>query len=96
MRSILVDHARTKGRAKRGGDAVRVTLEDGVMIGGGQLDGPLELDQALSRLAELDQRKADIVELHTFGGLTFKEIADLLKISESTARGDMRFAKAWL
>lgn len=95
MRSILVDHARSKGRAKRGGDAVRVTLDEGVALGG-PLDGLLEIDQALTRLAGIDARKADIVELHTFGGLTYAEIASVLKISESTARADMRFAKAWL
>jgi len=95
MRSILVDHARTKGRVKRGGDAVRVTLDEGVAIGG-PLDGLIEIYQALTRLAEIDARKADIVELHTFGGLTYAEIAGVLKISESTVRADMRFSKAWL
>jgi RNA polymerase sigma factor (TIGR02999 family) len=96
MRSILVDHARTKGRAKRGGDAARVTLDEGVLVGGNRLEGMLEIDQALTRLAELDPRKAEIVELHIFGGLTYGEIADLLDVSESTARADMRFSKAWL
>ena len=96
MRSVLVDHARTRGRAKRGGDAVRVTLDEGVRVGPGGLDGLLELDRALSRLAEIDARKADVVELHTFGGLTFAEIAGVLNVSESTARADMRFARAWL
>jgi RNA polymerase sigma factor (TIGR02999 family) len=95
MRSILVDHARTKGRIKRGGDAVRVTLDEGVAIGD-PLDGMVELDQVLTRLAEIDSRKADIVELHTFGGLTYREIAGVLEVSESTVRTDMRFAKAWL
>jgi len=96
MRSILVDHARSKGRAKRGGDAARVTLDEGVLVGGDSLDGMLEIDQALTRLAERDRRKADIVELHSFGGLTYGEIAGVLKVSESTVRADMRFAKAWL
>lgn len=96
MRSILVDHARTKGRAKRGGDAARVTLDEGLLVGDGQLDGLLEIDRALGKLAELDERKADIVELHTFGGLTYAEIAGVLKVSESTVRADMRFARAWL
>ncbi len=95
MRSILVDHARTKGRVKRGGDAVRVTLDEGIAIGG-PLDGLIEIDQALTRLAKIDARKADIVELHTFGGLTYGEIAGVLKVSESTVRADMRFSKAWL
>ena len=96
MRSVLVDHARTRGRAKRGGDAVRVTLDEGVRVGSDGLDGLLEVDRALSRLADIDPRKADVVELHTFGGLTFAEIGDVLEVSESTARADMRFARAWL
>ena len=96
MRSILVDHARAKGRAKRGAGAARVTLDEGVAIGGGDLDGMLEIDRALERLAGLDRRKADIVELHVFGGLTYDEIAGVLKVSASTARADMRFAKSWL
>lgn len=96
MRSILVDHARARGRAKRGGDAARVTLDEGVLVGGDRLEGLLEIDRALERLAEHDPRKADVVELHTFGGLTHGEIAEVLKVSESTVRADMRFARAWL
>ena len=84
-----------KGRAKRGGDALRVTLDEGVSVGG-PLDGLLEIDAALSKLAEIDPRKADIIELSTFGGLTHAEIAAVLKVSESTVRADLRFAKAWL
>jgi RNA polymerase sigma factor (TIGR02999 family) len=97
MRSVLVDHARGKGRAKRGGGAARVTLEEGLVIGGdGDLERMLELDRALTRLAERHGRKADVVELHYFGGLTQQEIAGVLNVSESTIRSDLRFARAWL
>jgi RNA polymerase sigma factor (TIGR02999 family) len=96
MRSILVDHARSRGRSKRGGEAARVTLDEGVAMSGESLDGMLDIDRALLRLADLDQRKADIVELHTFGGLTYGEIAGVLGVSESTVRADMRFARTWL
>jgi len=96
MRSVLVDHARAKGRAKRGGNAGRVTLDEGVVLDPGALDGLLEIDLALTRLATLDARKADIVELHAFGGLTYSEIAAVLQVSVSTVRADMRFSRAWL
>jgi RNA polymerase sigma factor (TIGR02999 family) len=97
MRSVLVDHARGKGRAKRGGGAVRVTLDDAFVVGeDGELDRMLELDGALTRLANEHARKADVVELHYFGGLTQPEMAQVLKVSESTIRSDLRFARAWL
>ena len=96
MRSVLVDHARGKGRVKRGGDRIRVTLDEGARLDADGLDAMLEIDRALSRLAEIDRRKADIVELSTFGGLTYAEIGEVLKLSESTVRADMRFARAWL
>jgi len=95
MRSILIDHARAKSRGKRGNDAIRVTLADDIAISGPP-DALLDIDRALSRLAEIDARKATIVELRAFGGLTYGDIATVLGISESTVRADMRFAKAWL
>jgi RNA polymerase sigma factor (TIGR02999 family) len=98
MRSVLVDHARSKGRVKRGGERLRVTLSEQLAVAGAP-DAPddvLALDGALTRLAEIDPRKAEIVELHAFGGLTYGEIAKNLGISDSTVRADMRFARAWL
>ncbi len=96
MRRILVDHARGKRRDKRGGGADRVTLHDHSL----QAEQPsldvLALDEALTRLAEFDERKAQAVELHFFGGLTYAETARALEISEATVDRELRFAKAWL
>ena len=96
MRSILVDHARGKARAKRGAGAVKVSLDEVMMIGDADQHDLVVLDQALEQLAELDGRKAEIVELRYFGGLTLVEIAGLLGVSEPTVRRDLRLARAWL
>ena len=101
MRHILVDHARVHGRVKRGGGAVKVELEKAelekaTMISAAPPAYLLELDQALQRLASHDERKARIVELHHFGGLTYPEIAELLEISTNTVERDIRMARAWL
>jgi RNA polymerase sigma-70 factor (ECF subfamily) len=98
MRRLLVDHARQRGRRKRGGGAQRITL-------GGLADraGPdlgleelVALDRALKKLAELDEREARGVELRYFAGLTTEEIANVLGVSERTVRNDWAFARAWL
>jgi RNA polymerase sigma factor (TIGR02999 family) len=96
MRSILVDHARSKGREKRGGDWQRVSLSaDPSGSDGDEL--PVEaIDTALKRLADLDERKARLVELRFFGGLTLEEAADVLGLARSTAAEDWRMARAWL
>jgi RNA polymerase sigma factor (TIGR02999 family) len=96
MRSILIDHARARGRQKRGANAARVTLMDESDPQAQGLEGVMAVDEALRRLAQRDQRKADIVELKVFGGLTYDEIADTLGLSNSTVRAEMRFARAWL
>lgn len=96
MRSILIDHARARGRHKRGANAARVTLTDGIAPQTDGLDGVMAVDEALQKLAQKDQRKADVVELKVFGGLTFDEIAETLGLSNSTVRAEMRFARAWL
>ncbi len=96
MRSILIDHARARGREKRGGHAARVTLVDELTPTGEDLDSLIDIDQSLQELASRDQRKADIVELRLFGGLTFDEIAETLGLSNATVRSEMRFARAWL
>ena len=95
MRRVLVDHARGKQATKRGGALERVTLEAGLIAGEAELD-TLELDAALSKLAEVDERRARVVELRYFGGLTNREVGEHLGISETTVEADWRFAKAWL
>lgn len=96
MRRILVDHARTKAREKRGGGRERVTLDEAVAFSPRQDEDVLALDQALTRLSERHPRQARIVELRFFGGLQLEEVAELLGVSRRTVAGDWRLAKAWL
>ncbi len=95
MRSILVDHARARGAAKRGGGAHAVTLSNLEDTDGQELD-VLDLDDALERLAELDPRKGSLVELRYFAGLSIEEAAESLGISPATAKREWRLARAWL
>jgi len=101
MRSILVDHARAGRRAKRGGGALAITLEEAGIaahaVGGDQSAVDLlALDEALERLAQRDPRKSQLVELRYFGGLGLEEAAALLGISPATAKRDWVTARAWL
>jgi RNA polymerase sigma-70 factor (ECF subfamily) len=96
MRNVLVDHARARGRVKRGSDPPRVTLDESIVLSAEPDPGLLDLDAALTRFAAQDPRKARTVEMHFFGGLTHEEIAEMLGVSPSTVRGDLRLAKAWL
>lgn len=96
MRRILIDHAKSKYRDKRGAGAIHVSLENALQVAAEPADGLLELDDALTRLAALDERKAQLVELHYFGGLHYDEMAAALAISPATVDRDLRFAKAWL
>jgi RNA polymerase sigma-70 factor (ECF subfamily) len=96
MRQILVDHARARQAKKRGGGARAVTLDEASAYAQGRPEDLLALDRALSKLAALDERKARIVELRYFGGLTPPETADLLGISISSVSRDLRSAEAWL
>ncbi len=96
MRRILVDHARGKAREKRGGGAAVVTLSEDVVADDEPGEDLLALDEAIGRLAELSERKAKVVELHYFGGLTYPETAAALDVSEATVDRDLRMAKAWL
>lgn len=96
MRHILVDHARTKGRVKRGGGRRAVGLdEQWVGCEGTNLE-LLALDEALQQLAAIDSRKGQVVELRYFGGLTFKELAEHLGVSVATVERDWDLAKTWL
>lgn len=96
MRRILVDHAKARGRVKRGRGADRITLDESVAVAPEPPADLLALDEALERLAALDERKARVIELHFFGGLTQEEAAEALGVSAATVERDLRFAKAWL
>jgi RNA polymerase sigma-70 factor, ECF subfamily len=96
MRRILVNHARDRHAAKRGGHAQRVPLSDVDIVSTPQDIDIVNLDHALERLGGLDARKARIVELKFFGGLTTAEIAEVLRISPATVERDWAFARAWL
>jgi len=96
MRRILIDHAKTKHRVKRGGDAVKVELDENANFTHERASELLALDDALQELANLDQRKSQIVELRYFGGLTVEETAQVLGISDKTVMRDWSLAKAWL
>lgn len=96
MRRILVDHARTQGRAKRGGKAVHVDLEDVAVIAPEKSEELIALDEALERLSKFDERKSRIVEMRFFGGLSEKEVAEVLGVEPVTVAYHWRLAKAWL
>jgi RNA polymerase sigma-70 factor (ECF subfamily) len=99
MRQILVQRARRRNAAKRGGDPERITLDEQLLPaeGGGPGDiNVLELDAALERLAALDERQAKVVELRYFGGLTVEETAAALDISPATVKRHWTLARAWL
>ena len=96
MRRILVNYARKRRAAKRGGNEVAVTLHDGEVGQVARADDLLALDEALDRLAQLDARSARVVEMWFFGGLEQTEIAQALGVSEKTVRRDWQSAKAWL
>jgi len=96
MHHILVDHARARKAAKRGGIQHQVTLSEGLVSEQDKSVEVLALDEALEKLAKLDERQARVVELHSFGGLTFSEIAHVLDTSERTAKRDWEMARAWL
>ena len=96
IRRLLVDHARRFRYAKRGGDQVRVPLEETLLGTRARGVEVLALDDALASLAKRDPRKARVVELRFFGGLSVEETAELLRISPETVLRDWRMAKAWL
>jgi RNA polymerase sigma factor (TIGR02999 family) len=96
MRRILVDHARKRKYAKRGGDAQKITLDEAMVVSRQPGHDLVALDQALEELAALDPRKGKVVELKFFGGLTSEETAQVLGVSPLTVKRDWKMAKAWL
>jgi len=96
MRRILIENARRKKSHKRGGQRQRVDLQDEDLAIEGPSEDILALDEALTALAEMDPVKADLVKLRYFAGLTLDEAARALDLSESTAKRNWRFTRAWL
>ena len=96
MRQILVDHARAKCAAKRGGTDVCVEFKDALDYSGEKAADLVALDDALKQLAAFDERKARALELRYFGGLSMEELTEVLGISVATVRREMRYAEAWL
>jgi RNA polymerase sigma-70 factor, ECF subfamily len=96
MRSILIDHARGSGRQKRGGEMQRVDFENAMLVTPDAGSRILEIEESLRRLEAVDARKARLVELIYFGGLTYEETAAVLEVSEATVHRDLKMARAWL
>ena len=96
MRRILVDFARSRHYAKRGGEAEQVSLAEASMVAQGRSTALVALDDALQALAALDPRQSQVVELRFFGGLSLEETAEVLKVSPATVRRDWSLAQAWL
>jgi len=96
MRRVLIDHAKASHREKRGSHIPKVSLDEAVVASEGAAASLLELDEAMHRLAKLDARKSDLIELHYFGGLTYEESATVLGISPATVHRELKLAKAWL
>jgi RNA polymerase sigma-70 factor (ECF subfamily) len=96
MRRILLDRARRKAAGKRGGKAQRLELDKSIDVAQVQAREVLALDDALNALAEVDPRKARIVELRFFGGLSVKETAEVVQVSSDTVMRDWKLARAWL
>jgi RNA polymerase sigma-70 factor (ECF subfamily) len=97
MRQILVDHARTRHAAKRGGDQQKISLDDAPQVfDQTNAAGLLALDDALTKLAAFDERRSRILEMRCFGGMSVEETAQALGISEATIKREMRLAQAWI
>ena len=96
MRRILVDYARAHQAAKRGGPVPKLSLDEALAIPEKRVGDLLELDEALARLASIDSRQVEIIELRFFGGLSVEETAEVLDISPATVKREWTTAKAWL
>jgi RNA polymerase sigma factor (TIGR02999 family) len=96
MRRILVDYARSRNFAKRGGGAVKLSLEEGLFVSNERSEQVVAVHEALEGLAKIDPRQAQIVELKFFGGLSNEETGEVLAVSPGTIARDWTMAKAWL
>ena len=96
MRRILMNYARDRRRMKRGGGAIQVSLSETDVVSVTKVSELLALDEALERLAAIDERKAKVVEFRYFGGLSVEETAEVLDVSSITVTRDWNMAKAWL
>ncbi len=96
MRRILVDEARKRNSAKRGGGTIQISLVEATNVSQEQAANVVALDDALKGLAAIDSRQSEIVELRFFGGLSIEETAEVLKLSPGTVMRDWTFARAWL
>jgi RNA polymerase sigma factor (TIGR02999 family) len=96
MRRLLVDHAKAHRREKRGGTPVQVSLDEVLLISPQASAQVQDLDEAISRLAAIDERKGRLLELFYFGGLSYEESAAALDISEATVHRELKLAKAWI
>ena len=96
MRRVLVDSARAKGYQKRGGGVVKVTFDEGALPAAHTPTDLVALDDALTALARMDERRSRVIELRFFGGLTVEEVAAVLDVAPDTIMRDSRLAKAWL
>jgi RNA polymerase sigma-70 factor (ECF subfamily) len=96
MRRILVDHARSKGNAKRGGGGIRIDFNEALVVSTKSDPALVRMDDALTQLASFDPRKAQITEMRYFGGLNANEIASVLGVSPQTVNRDWSLAKSWL
>ena len=96
MRNLLVDHARSRRRQKRGGDRQKFSLDEALAPAMESNQDLVDLDEALERFSQLDARKSQVVELRYFGGLSIPETAEALGISPATVKRDWEVARAWL
>jgi RNA polymerase sigma factor (TIGR02999 family) len=96
VRQVLIQHARAHDAQKRGGDRGKITLVEGIAISSDPEVDLLDLDEALLKLAAVDERQARVVELRFFGGLSVEEVAVLMDVSDRTVKGDWKVARAWL
>jgi RNA polymerase sigma factor (TIGR02999 family) len=96
MRRILVDHARSHARLRRGGGAQKISLDEVAMVSDERAAELIALDEALQSLAQVDARRSQVVELRFFGGLSNAEIGEVLKIAPNTVMRDWNMARAWL
>ncbi len=96
MRHILIDHARTRRRAKRGAGVPELSLDEAAVLSDGRAEELLAVHEALTGLSAVDPRKGRVFELRYFGGLSVEEAAEALRVSPATVARDWRMAKAWL